>query len=126
MGRTVPRKQVIKVPVIRLSTNKSIEDNQKKELAVQLGQAIEIVPNKAYEKSTIIIEDNCCIYRGGEPAQSVFIEVRFNEKIAFEYKDTYTAKAFEIVQSILDVPYEHTAINFLEMVQNWGSKGKLK
>jgi hypothetical protein len=96
------------------------------ELARLLGQAVTVVPNKTYEKTMVIIDNDCRLYRRGERAESAFLEARFNEEIGFDYKQEFTKRAFEIMESVLNVPCDQVYVNIIELIHNWGSRGVLK
>lgn len=113
------------MPYIHASIGKNISPEQRRQLGEALGKAVTVIPDKTYERTMVHLEDGCAFFRGGQPAECAFLDVRLRGENDFACQQEFAAQVYDIFEQILDIPQSQLYINVLELT-HWGSNGALK
>ena len=114
------------MPFIGIKTVQKLTPSQKLAEKAGMGQAIELIPGKAEEKTMMCVEDGQDLFfRGEEKNSAAFIEVRLKDAAAFEDKAAMTAKIFDVMEQAAGVAKDDAYVNIMEF-EEWGSRGVLK
>ena len=110
------------MPYINVKVAKKVDDEIRNKFQLEMGKNISIIPDKTMEFTTVVIEDDCVMYKNGEHVEGVFIEVRLFKESPENAKKAYTEKLFTITEDILNVTPDHTHVNYFEF-SAWGAGG---
>ena len=110
------------MPYINVKVAKKLDDDIKNKFQLEMGKNISIIPGKTIEVTTVVIEDDCAMYKNGDCFDGVFIEVRLFKESPEDAKKAYTEKLFTITEDILNVTTDRTQVNYFEF-SAWGSGG---
>ena len=105
--------------------SKKLEQHDRDELARELGKIIPIIPGKTERGFMVDIEDGKELYNGGEHGNFVYLELKVYWTCDYEYRNAFTAAAFEIFGRRYGVEGYNMYLNITEC-DNWGVFGSLK
>ena len=112
------------MPYINVCMSKKLEEQDRDELARELGKIITLIPGKTESGFMVDIEDGKALYNGGVPGNYVYMELKVYYKFDYECKSAFTTAVYEIFARRYGVESHNLYLNITEC-DNWGIFGKL-
>ena len=110
------------MPNINILVSKPLDVQTCHDLQCAVANNMEILPGKTAANTMICISDHYTMYRGGQPIEAAFIDIRLYKESPEECKKAFAECLFNIFNNILQIPPSHVQINFIEL-PCWASNG---
>lgn len=111
------------MPFVHITTAKKLDDSTKNKLHEEIIKIMPVLPGKDKDNTLLCIDDGAGMYRGGEPNDGIFAEVRLYKKSPEDAKKEFSQKIHAIFKDVLKIPDNSCVyLNFMEF-ENWSSNG---
>lgn len=111
------------MPYMKVSVAKKLTEEERRELANGLGEALGLIPGKHPSFLIADIEDGRNFYLGGVPQENfAFIDVRYYSKFSYQIKQKFTKACFEALNKTLGTAKEQMFLTITEF-NTWGGFG---
>jgi len=110
------------MPHIDIRISKPVDASTRNKLQSEIAGSMELIPGKNANNTLISISDAYSMYRGTQPIEAVFADIRLYKESPDESKKDFSARLFDIIENVLGIPPSHVQINFVELPR-WASSG---
>ena len=110
------------MPHVDIRVSKPVDAQTRDALQKEIGGSMPLIPGKTISNTIITINDNYSMYKGGQPIEGAFMDIRLLNASPEESKKEFSEKIFALFESILKIPPENVQLNFVEL-PNWASGG---
>ncbi len=111
------------MPYMKVSLAQKLTEEQRDEVAKELGIALEQVPGKERTMLMLDLEDGKLIYMGGvRQEQFALIDARYYSNFEYHIRKNFTKAVFAALNKTLDIPFHKMSMNLFEC-NDWGAFG---
>ena len=113
------------MPYITIDMSKSISEEQKDQLASEIGKAITAFPGKTDRALMIGINDGRLIYNHGVRQENcAYLDISMHGSFPYEMKNDFTVRVYEIFERLFGTTDSNLYVTITEY-DDWGVYGKL-
>jgi len=111
------------MPHIDIRISKAVDAGTKAKLQEEIANSMELIPGKTADNTLICVSDNYAMYRGLQPIEAAFADIRLYKESPEENKKKFAERLFAIMEDVLNIQPSHVQMNFTEL-PCWASGGK--
>lgn len=114
------------MPYLGIHISKKLSEETQDRIKREIGQVINLIPNKREEVLMIEFLKGEAMYLGGVKSEDIaYIDLKCYKKAPYEENKAFTEQVYRILKETLGLESGQVYLTIAEY-DNWGSKGTLK